>query len=301
MTDTCKIHEHYTMSCPDCTKRKLRVYLGWPSTGQREDIHIYLLRDLKDRYGDLCDLILPDICAHRIFHDRARCDIVDEFLASNCDVLWQLDSDVCPPNHVLDLIAHHYDKWQVAGAPYPIANIAPGNTHMGINFTVYKGVDKATNSEQRGIYMSELPADGQEFVDGLATGCLFIKREVFAKMKKPWFEFKFDHETRRITEGEDMGFALKCHDLGIKFFVDYSMVCSHHKRVNLLEMSNFAMRVRNAEVANYVEMVKPEIQAAYKAAYEAGYKKGLAESRSPSAPLPGRTQAGIILPEGLRR
>ncbi len=276
-------------------KKKLKVYLGWCSTGDRADLHLYMLRDWKDRYGEVLDLVLPDLCIHRIFHDRARCDVVDEFLASDCDVLWFLDSDVLPPTHVLDLVAHHYDKWQVAGAPYPIANIAPGCQDLGINFTVYKGVDRDKASDLRGIYMSDLPAEGQEFVDGLATGCLFIKREVFEKMQKPWFEFKFDKETRRILEGEDLGFALKCHDLGIKFFVDYSMVCGHNKRVNLLEMSNFAMRIRNEEIRRYVEMVKPEIEAAYKAAHDAGYKKGKEEARKPQ-PINPRTNAGLILP-----
>lgn len=282
--------------------KKVKIYLGWTSTGQREDIHMYLLRDLQDRYGEVCDLVLPDLCVHRIFHDRARCDVVDEFLASGCDVLWFLDSDVCPPNHVLDLVAHHYDKWQVAGAPYPIANIAPGCSDFGINWTVYKGVDfDKSNPDIRGIYMSDLPAEGTEFVDGLATGCLFIKREVFAKMEKPWFEFKFDKETRRITEGEDLGFALKCHDLGIKFFVDYGMCCGHQKRVNLLEMSNFAMRIRNSEIAKYVEMVKPEIEAAYKASFEAGRKQGLKDAVLQTPVGQGRTKTGLILPESFGR
>lgn len=281
--------------------KKVKVYLGWTSTGQREDLHMYLLRDLKDRYGEILDLVLPDLCIHRIFHDRARCDVVDEFLASDCDVLWFLDSDVCPPNHVLDLIAHHYDKWQVAGAPYPIANIAPGCSEFGINWTVYKGVDfDKSNPEVRGIYMTELPPEGTDFVDGLATGCLFIKREVFQKMQKPWFEFKFDKETRRITEGEDLGFALKCHDLGIKFFVDYGMVCGHQKRVNLLEMSNFAMRIRNEEIRRYCELVKPEIEAAYKASFEAGRKKGREEAAAQAPTIPGRTRAGLILPDSFR-
>lgn len=278
-------------------KRKIKVYLGWCSTGQREDLHIYLMRDWVDRYGEEITLVLPDVCTHRLFHDRARCDVVDEFLATDCDVLWFLDSDVLPPVHVLDLLAHHYPKWQVAGAPYPIANIAPGCVDFGINWTVYKDV-RQNEAGQRGIHMAELPAEGQEFVDGLATGCLFIKREVFEKMQRPWFEFKFDKESRRITEGEDLGFALKCHDLGIKFFVDYGMCCGHTKKVNLLEMSNFAMRVRNEEVRKYCEMVKPEIEAAYKAAYDAGLKKGRQEVLS--ANHTERPRSNLILPSHLQ-
>lgn len=280
---------------------KKKIFLAWPSTGQREDFHMYLLRDLQDRYGEVLELKLPDMCIHRVFHDFARNEMVEEFLASDCDVMWMLDSDVSPPPHVLDLVAHHYDKWQVAGAPYPIANIAPGQDNFGINWTVYKGVDfDKANPNVRGIYMSDLPPEGQEFVDALATGCLFIKKEVFSKMNKPYFEFKFNSESRRISEGEDLGFALKCHDLGIQFFVDYSMVCGHQKRVNLLEMSNYAMRMRNDEIRKYVEMVKPEIEAAYKASFEAGRKQGLKEAAQQAPIIPGRTKAGLILPESLR-
>lgn len=282
--------------------KKVKVFLAWPSCGQREDLHLYLLRDLQDRYGEIMELRLPDICIHRVFHDFARNEMCEEFLASDCDVMWFLDSDVAPPPHVLDLIAHHYDKWQCAGAPYPIANIAPGQDNFGINFCVYKGVDfDKSNPEVRGIYMADLPPDGHEFVDGLATGCLFVKREVLEKMERPYFEFKFNKETRRITEGEDLGFALKCHDLGIKFYVDYSAVCGHNKRVNLLEMSNFAMRMRNDEIRKYVDQVKPDVEAAVKEAYQRGREKGRQEAASSAPVIPGRTKSGLILPQDFAR
>lgn len=271
--------------------KKTKIYLGWLSTGQREDVHLYLLRDLQERYGHLIQFVLPDVCAHRIFHDRARNDVVDEFLATDCDLLWFLDSDVVPPTHVLDLVIHHGDKWKVAGCPYPVYQMRPGSEDMSICFTVYNGV--GTDSEKRGIFMADVPQEGREFVDALATGCLFIKREVFAKLKKPWFEFKFDSETRNVTEGEDLGFALKLHDLGIKFFVDYSMACKHVKRVCLLEMANYATKVGNARVLEYDRQVREALQAATKAAYQQGYDKGRGE-KTPAAP---KTKSGLILPD----
>lgn len=271
---------------------KTRIYLGWISTGQREDVHIYLLRNLQDRYGDKVEFVLPAICAHRIFHDRARNDVVEEFLASDCDILWFLDSDVVPPDHVLELVTHHQDKWVIAGAPYPVYQMVPGSEDMSLCFTVYNGLGKDPGSGQRGIFMSEVPPEGTAFVDALATGCLFIKREVFSKLKKPYFEFKFDPETRRVIEGEDLGFALKLHDLGIKFFVDYGMVCEHYKRVGLLQMNNYAMKMGNARVLEYDRLVRSQVNAAVQAAYKQGLDKG----QSGAIPRAPKTKAGLILP-----
>lgn len=276
--------------------KKTKIYLGWLSTGQREDIHIYQLNEWKERYGEYVELVLPDVCVHQMFHDAARNSVVEDFLATDCDILWFLDSDVAPPPHILDLVVHHKDKWQVAGAPYPLWMPTPGTGDFSILFTVYKGV---LSGAQRGIYMSEVPFEGTDFVDGLATGCLFIKREIFTKLERPFFEFKFDKETRRIQEGEDLGFALKLHDQGIKFFVDYGMVCRHFKRLNLLDMNNYAMKLRNQGIEEYCAQVKPEIQAAYQAAYDAGVKKGREEGGTP--PLtPPKTKSGLILPQSFR-
>ncbi len=277
--------------------RKTKIYLGWMSTGQREDVHIYLLRDLQDRYGDLVEFVLPDLCCHRMFHDAARCAVVDEFLATDCDILWFLDSDVVPPTHIIDLVVHHQDKWQCAGAPYPVFMPVPGTGELSLCFTVYKGVE--TNPDGRGIFMAETPQEGSEFVDGLATGCLFIKREVFEQISKPYFEFKFDPETRRIKEGEDLGFAMKCHDKGIKFYVDYGMVCKHFKRVCLLDMNNYAINMSNCKTIEYDKIIRSQVEEAVKASYEAGRKKG----REEAAPAPStlKTKAGLILPNSFAR
>src|SRR5690606_3170212 len=65
-------------------------------------------------------LVYPDKAVKRMFHDFARNEVVKDFLETDCDVLWFLDSDILPPIRVLDIVDKHYDKWMVAGAPYPI-------------------------------------------------------------------------------------------------------------------------------------------------------------------------------------
>lgn len=271
------------------SNKKIKVFMGIPATGTRADIHTYLFRDLQERYGDKIEMVFANTCIKRIFHDFARNEIVDEFLASDCDVLWFLDSDVCPPAYIFDLITNHYDKWQVAGAPYPIYMPVPGGQGMSILFTAYKGVLK--NADQPGIYMCEVPQTGTDWVDALATGCLFIKREVFTKLKKPYFEFKFDPETRRIKEGEDLGFALKLSEAGIQFFVDYGMVCKHYKNMCLLDMNNYAIEMANHKVLQYDKQIRNDVQQALQQAYKKGFEEGMQKATAPR-----KSASGLILP-----
>ena len=233
--------------------RKVKLFLGIPSTGNRSDYQCYVLRELEQRYGDEIEFVYPDRCVHRIFHDFARNATVDEFLASDADILWFLDSDVVPARHVLDLITLHGDKWEAAAAPYPVFMPPQPDKQAAVLFTIYK------EGETKGLHPSKIPYEGTEFVDGAATGCLFLKRSVFDKVKAPFFEFKHDPKTRMLTEGEDIGFCKKLLVHNIKTFVDYSMVCKHFKNVCLLDINNYAIQYANDAVTNYATRLKSEV------------------------------------------
>jgi len=275
---------------------KKKIFMGICSTGDRIDIHTYLFRDLQQMYGDKIEMVFPDTCVHRTFHDFARNEMVDEFLATDCDAIWFLDSDVCPPKFVFDLITNHWDKWQVAGAPYPLWMPAPGTSEPSILFTSYDGLVEDEAGNKKGIMMTEVPESGTKFVDAVATGCMFIKREVFEQVQKPYFEFKFDTDTRKIKEGEDLGFCLKLNEKGIRCFIDYGMVCKHYKRVCLLDINNYAISMANHKVLDYDKSIRQQvntaIQLAQKDAYERGFKQGIREGQR----LPQQTASGLILP-----
>jgi hypothetical protein len=222
-----------------------------------------VLRDLADRYSDEVELVFPDQLCQRIFHDAARCGIVDDFLATDCDVLWFLDSDICPPKHVLDLLTMHGDKWKCAGAPYPVFMAQPGELQRQIVFTVYSQIANGPKGEPR-VAPCPIPFEGLANVAGIATGCLFIKREVFDRLERPYFEFKYDPITRTPIEGEDIGFILKMVKLDIPFFIDFSMVCKHFKNnIDLLEINNYAMGLVNRHIESYkreLDKVKEQAQ-----------------------------------------
>lgn len=230
----------------------IKVFMGIPTTGSVCDAQGYVLRDIEAKYKDKVQLVYPKHCVRRIFHDFARNAMVDEFLASDCDVIWFLDSDIAPDKSVLDLITEHWDKWDAAGAPYPVFMSTPGSEQLQVVFTVYNGNDG------RRMAPTDIPRSGTDFVDGIATGCLFLKRGVFDSLKKPYFEFKYDLETRNPIQGEDLGFCMKLNDLGIRFFIDYSKVCKHYKTVCLLDVNNYAIEFANKAVMAYDRVVQTQ-------------------------------------------
>lgn len=232
-------------------KKKIKVYAGIPSTGERVDAQMYWWRRMEKLYGDKIDFIFPEIYIGRIFHDCARNAYVEQFLESDADILFFLDSDVVPMESFFDLITVHGDKWDLAGAPYPVWMTQPGFDGPQLTFTVYKDPTGGNN-----LIPAPIPETGLDFVNGIATGCILIRRKVLEQVKKPYFEFKYNPETREMTEGEDLGFCRKVNELGYKFFIDYSMPCHHFKKLSLLDVSNFLENQKQMIIESSDRMIR---------------------------------------------
>lgn len=234
------------------TQPKIKVYVSVPTMGTVADSQVYFFRAAEKKYADRIEFIYPEQCWRRIFHDAARNACVEEFLKSDADIHFFLDSDVTPGDDLFDLVLEH-EKWKVAGAAYPIFMTPGGMDRPQLMFTVYKGTAKG------GLGAANMPSEGTEYVDGLATGCLFVKREVYEAMERPFFEFKYDPDTRVMTEGEDLGFCKKVTALGHKFYIDYSKAAKHTKNVCLLEVNNYAMEYARRSVAQYDALVRSQV------------------------------------------
>lgn len=272
---------------------KVKIFMGVPSTGNIADTQTYALRAIQAKYQDHVELVYPDLCSNRIFHDAARNGIVEEFLQSDCDILWFLDSDVTPPIHILDLVVVYGNKWKVAGAPYPIFMAQSGTENRQVVFTVYKGI------KGKGIAPADIPMSGIDEVDGLATGCLFIRREVLENLEKPYFQFKFDEESRSPVEGEDIGFCLRMAKLGIKFFVDYSMVCRHHKKLDLLELNNYAIEFAQKSIDRYDAEIRKNLEPAMRRLAMLEEERSKRVKTDNVDPSLLKTKSGLVIPKSL--
>ena len=135
-----------------------------------------------------------------------------------------LDTDMeAKRRHIFDLIEHAIENdLDILGALY-LRNMPENATGASIYNASY---------------------DGQSFIDEIetgirpckfvGTGCLLIKREVFVKMDKPWFEtawLRKDGEVQHISE--DFAFCAKALQAGFNVNIDHDVLVRHNLRYGL--------------------------------------------------------------------
>lgn len=219
---------------------KIKIYMGIPSLGDRIDGQCYAMRDIEKEYGDRVEFVYPSECVHRVFHDSMRNVIVKDFLATSCDILWFIDSDVIPHQNALDMVTKRLSEWEVAGFPCPVWMSPTGEQEPQVIFNVYA-------AKGEGYVPASTPTKGVFMVDGMGTGCMLIKRSVFEKIKTPYFSFTYNEETRERLWGEDLYFCKKLNAVAIQVYTDFQLVCKHFKRICLLDVNNYALNaVKNA-------------------------------------------------------
>lgn len=118
-------------------------------------------------------------------------------------VLW-LDSDMTfPATTAVRLMSHNEP---VVAANY----VRRSNPPQGVAYTSI------------GDWQSWLPFDSDESlvnVAGVGMGCFLMKTEIFAKLSKPWFEFKWSPKSNSYL-GEDMILCEKISAAGYKIKID---------------------------------------------------------------------------------
>lgn len=158
-----------------------------------------------------------------------RHQIVRDFLAGDWEYLVMLDDDNLCVRNIFDLL--DLDLPVVGG-------VYPGRNDRGLMFHAYEMVERDGHTRFK-QYPPEY-RDGLKKVDAVATGMIVIKRWVLEKMREQNllpFEEIF-HEDGTFDYSDDMGFCLKCRDLGIDVYAHFDYLGSHWKEVDLLWVAN---------------------------------------------------------------
>lgn len=136
--------------------------------------------------------------------DTARNHIVEEMQG---DWVWFIDSDQTFPELTVRTMLQHN---------HPIVGAMVYKKKAPYLPCVYM---KA--KEGYGYHALMFPFPGQPFyADMTGTGCLLIKKEVFSKIPKPWFEYTIKH-------GEDINFLEKAKEAGFKILIDPRIPVGH--------------------------------------------------------------------------
>ena len=172
-----------------------------------------------------------------------RHKIVKKFLEGDLDYLVMLDDDNPCHKNIFDLL--DLDLPVVGG-------VYPGKGPTGVIFFAF---ETKIRKDGKGVF-KQWPVEkrvGLQKVDAVATGLIVIKREVLEKMieagYKP-FEETFDGDGI-LDYGDDMGFCLKCTELGIDVYAHFDYIGSHHKVVDLLWIADLVAYAAQTGKTNY--------------------------------------------------
>ena len=165
--------------------------------------------------------------------DCARNSIVKEFLELDFDYLFWIDDDVtCAPDTLHKLIEH--DKDIVSAAPFCMQ-------YEGGETFPYVAAVRFNEHKKYKLHHGK----GLEKVDAIGGGCILYKRKVYeAKELERPYEFTYHRDgTRSVTC--DFNVHEKAHKAGFETWVDFGLLCSHFKEVDLKQINNLLVRVKN--------------------------------------------------------
>lgn len=130
------------------------------------------------------------------------------------DYIFWADDDVLLPADVIPRLFRH-DKDFVSGLYF--SRRAP-------HFPQIHKVNKKNKNRYDSII--DYKKDSLIEVDAVGGGCMLIKREVFDKLKKPYFQYTPAGE-KTLKKGEDYFFCDKVREAGMKIYCDTSVIGLH--------------------------------------------------------------------------
>jgi hypothetical protein len=185
-----------------------RVLVVMPTRGYAYAPSLLRAVDLAKRFGH--ELVLE--IGRPIELVRTR--LMTRFLESQADYVLTIDDDVVAPE---DAPQDAVDRMLALNAPVATAAY-PIMTDTGLVWGV-----KAAGTDD---WLSELP--GHVFpVRHTGLGFTLIHRDVFARIRKPWFQFGAAPGGRMV--GEDTWFCNGVTQAGLEILCDGSIRCSHFK------------------------------------------------------------------------
>lgn len=169
---------------------------------------------------------------------RARNEIVDGFLAADCDYLLCVDADMGLPANTIERllsVAHTDERPVVAALCFGQREIGFNDYDYSTKFDIVPTVYMWNVEDEEVVSFStaaEYPRDAVIQLDATGGACVLIHRTVLEKMRAEfgdqWFT-PIPHPSNGGQFGEDTSFFLRCRDLSIPVHMDTSVKTSHDK------------------------------------------------------------------------
>lgn len=163
--------------------------------------------------------------------DAARNKCVKEFLETDCDYILWIDDDIVPPLDGLEKLLKA-DKDIIGAACFAMK-------YQDNKAFPYPVTLRYNEEKKYVVYYGQ----GVEEVDATGGAFLLVKREVYEKMERP-YEFIY-HRDGTLALTCDFRVWQKAQELGYKLFIDFSVLCSHFKKVDLKKYQDMLLEAKN--------------------------------------------------------
>lgn len=159
-----------------------------------------------------------------------RNKIVQEFLLQkDFDYLMMIDSDIIPPDNILNLIDFQKDIISPICFIYQQNVIAPlllkRNPEGTFGVAGFKGYE------------------GLVELDAVGTGCIILSRKVLEDVSAPFLDIFDEHGVRKY--GLDISFCQKAKAKGYKVYCHLDYIAEHYVRMGLAriyQIANYSIR-----------------------------------------------------------
>lgn len=217
-----------------------KVVIGVVHPGEVSMAHMASVMRARDhmlQYGMLPGFIERRARSQHVH--RARNEIVQGFLVSDCDYLFFVDADMGIPRNAVERllsVAHKDDRPIVAGLCFAMRDRGFDEETYATTFDVVPTV-QVWNTDEDGEVVSfsiveHYPRDTVCQIDGTGGACVMIHRRVLEELRAEHGDHWFTPLPNKMTGGpfgEDTSFFLRCRELGVPLHMDTSVKTSHDK------------------------------------------------------------------------
>lgn len=156
--------------------------------------------------------------------ENARNEIVKEFLKSDCTHLFWIDADTVPPANAIERLLRVNQPVVSAITPIVEHDADLKNDSNGF-YKKWNAVSKATGAHVQ-------PNTGVLPIIGAGGSCIMVKREVYEKLKYPWYRMLWEDDNGKECQvGEDIAFVAHAVGAGFNCYAETSVIAAHDKSI----------------------------------------------------------------------
>mgnify|MGYP001581939255 CR=1 FL=1 len=183
---------------------------------------------------------LPVIGASDKMYLHSACNaIVEDFLSSDCTHIFWTEQDMLMPFYTIVKLLEH-DKDICSGVYFLRKGNGQPCLYLKGDASIHTGIHSA-------VPVTLFPEDSFFQVHCPGMGCVLMKREVFEKIEKPWFDLKEGWQGGKIYGyGQDIYWYSKVADAGLEVWVDSGIHCSQVMDCNV-SLHDYRKRIADPE------------------------------------------------------